>query len=60
MTRSVWACADCGWEWPLGTPPPASAECDACGCGDLERVPSHMVAAIDAMEAAKAHEAGPV
>jgi hypothetical protein len=27
-------CLDCGWEWPMATDPPASAECDHCG-GEL-------------------------
>ncbi len=44
--RNVWACADCGWEWPLQTAPPDDAECDACG-GPLEKVDAVLVAAAD-------------
>jgi hypothetical protein len=31
MAETVWACEDCGWQWPLDQPPPPGAECDSCG-----------------------------
>jgi hypothetical protein len=31
---AIWVCEDCGWRWPLPSPPPEGAECDNCG-GEL-------------------------
>lgn len=42
MAKDVWACEDCGWEWPLPYEPELSAECDSCG-GDLAKVPADLV-----------------
>lgn len=53
VTRKVWACEDCGWEWPLATEPPDEAECDNCG-GPLEKVDAVFVAVIDTIEAVRA------
>lgn len=44
--KAVWACEECGWEWPLFFGPPDDAECDNCG-GALERVPDRLVAVVE-------------
>ncbi len=48
MVRVVWACEDCGWEWPAPAPPSEDSECDSCG-GPLERVDPVFVTVIDAL-----------
>jgi hypothetical protein len=45
----VWACEDCGLEWPAAAPP-GEGECSACG-GRIERVSDAFVIAIDILEA---------
>lgn len=49
MTRRVWACENCGWEWPLATEPPEGAECNNCG-GPIEEVARSLVATMDLIE----------
>lgn len=43
MTRRVWACINCGWEWlPRRQEPSEYVRCDVCG-GHLEEVDSRLV-----------------
>ena len=50
MTRRVWACESCGWEWPMVAEPNEDAECDNCG-GSIEEVARSLVATMDLIEA---------